>query len=352
MENQKRLNSEGNKDNSVNDDSDESEDDVNRITTILPVIIEIKVKSIQHGKLKKNKKPKYNYSEPVVPLPELSAADFVDNENENENEHDLWQIFERKPSDQYNKALRDSLNDKLVNVTSQYKSVNDRNEIDNLRSLLTNSDGSDCDCHCDDKIFMIPSTQNQQFFLPDLSLPLQSKSSTPQTIERASNQYKYFQKSMKTLHSPEQSNEQSRIFSDSNVSAKLHETNKNSATNLSAKSSTLFKSLEMPNKWIKSTYDDSINHDIQTDTQRKHIKGKNIRVSSVHNDLRKEKHSFPFKNKLIVSTKDKQSERNKITTTIVPSLNYKKIADALKNANIVEKCRLAEALEKVWFQQK
>lgn len=348
MENHKRIKGERKKDSSSNGDSEESsEDDGNSFVTSLPVIIQIKVKPGRREQ--SSKKQKRVFSQPVVPLPELSVADFAPSDEE----RDLWQIFERKPSDQYNKALRDSLSHELVNVGPRGEPTSSaRSEIEKLRSLLMNSDGSDCDCQCGDELIAAPSTQNP-FFLPELSLPIQSKCSTPQqSAEHEPLDGKLFSKVIEVTNSlgslDRERHEHPGALDDSNLST-MHESNEKSATFQSAKSksSTWFKSFETPNKWIKSSKEADIRHEAKTDPQRKQIKARDVRVSGVHNDLRREKHSLPVKNRLLVAAKDKQCERNQVPAPSVPPLSYKKIADALRSASTVEKCRLVEALQKV-----
>lgn len=346
MENHKRIKGERRKDSSSNDDSEESsEDDANRFVTSLPVIIEIKVKPGRREQ--SSKKQKRVYSQPVVPLPELSVADFVQSEEE---ERDLWQIFERKPSDQYNKALRDSLSHKLVNVGPRGEPTSSaRSEIEKLRSLLMNSDGSDCDCQCGDELIATPSIQNP-FFLPELSLPIHSKCSTPQqSAEHDPLDGKLFSKAIEVTNSLDRGRRELPAALDDSCLSTMHEPNEKSATFQSAKSksSTWFKSFEAPNKWIKSSREADSRHEAQADPQRKQIKARDVRVPGVHNELRTEKHPFPLKNRLSVAAKDKQCERNQTTAPSVPPLSYKKIADALRSANTLEKCRLVEALQKV-----
>lgn len=131
---------------------EDSDDDADGIATTLPVIIQIKVKPDRR---------RYN-KWPVAEAKEFPKNDerhrseryfsyrndfrHTDTElmaeywQQTEDTRENWQIFERKPSDQYNQSLRETLSKSLT------EAVLAGSQVASPRELLQHSSGSECKC--------------------------------------------------------------------------------------------------------------------------------------------------------------------------------------------------------------
>lgn len=129
----------------------ESDDDANGIATTLPVIIQIKVKPDRrrHNKWRltetkefakndeRHRSERYlSYRNDFGANSELTAEYWRQAEDTREN----WQIFERKPCDQFNQSLRETLSKSLS------EAVTAGSQVTSPRELLQQSSGSECNC--------------------------------------------------------------------------------------------------------------------------------------------------------------------------------------------------------------
>lgn len=134
----------------ISSDGD-SDDDADGIATTLPVIIQIKVKPDRrrHNKwqLAKTKEFTVNderhrserylsYRHDLRANDELTAEYWQQTDDTREN----WQIFERKPGDQFNQSLRETLSKSLMEAVSA------GSEVTSPRELLQHSSESECKC--------------------------------------------------------------------------------------------------------------------------------------------------------------------------------------------------------------
>lgn len=143
--------------NVINSGSDEDGDDFDGFATTLPVIIQIKVKSNCVLNSKQNRQnesfelnddrhrsEKYQ-SHRMAPMTNrsnfwLNRADFWKEDDSRET----WQIFERKPSDQFNKELRNDLSKSLMAAVSADITGSGASSPRTL--LLTDHSESECQC--------------------------------------------------------------------------------------------------------------------------------------------------------------------------------------------------------------
>lgn len=172
----------------INSDED-SDDDANGIATTLPVIIQIKVKPDRrrHSKWRLPEAEKFaknderhrserylSYREAFRANSDLTAEFW--RQPEDTREH--WQIFERKPGDQFNQSLRQTLSKSLMDAVSA------GSEAASPRDLLQHSSGSECTCD------LQSTTKVADIFsdIPRLSMPSHPSSTAssrcPSVIEQ------------------------------------------------------------------------------------------------------------------------------------------------------------------------
>lgn len=135
----------------ISSDGDSDSDDSDGIATALPVIIQIKVKPDhrRHNKWRLAEAKKFaknderhrserylSYRNDFRDNSELTAEYWARVEDTREN----WQIFERKPSDQFNQSLRDKLSKSLTEAVAA------GSQVTSPRELLQHSSGSECKC--------------------------------------------------------------------------------------------------------------------------------------------------------------------------------------------------------------
>lgn len=133
------------------DDSDSEEHD---FVSTLPVIIQIKIKPDRRRRNEwrlpeaevfakndeRHRSERYlSYRDDFRASSELSAEHWQQAEHLREN----WQIFERKPSDQFNQNLREMLSKSLTEAVSMGSLAA------SPRELLVHSSGSECKCDPD-----------------------------------------------------------------------------------------------------------------------------------------------------------------------------------------------------------
>lgn len=135
----------------INSDED-SDDDANGIATTLPVIIQIKVKPDRRRQSKwrladakeftkndeRHRSERYlSYRDDFRRSNSELTAEYW---RETEDTRETWQIFERKPSDQFNHSLRETLSKSLSDA------VLAGIQVTSPRELLQHSSGSECRC--------------------------------------------------------------------------------------------------------------------------------------------------------------------------------------------------------------
>lgn len=296
--------------------SERKSDDASNVisfSTHFPVIIEIKVKPDQRFECNETHfcahSPHLRSTPLVASLPELTAADFSTGANNNENV-EFWQIFERKPSDQFNRKWRDKLSESLRNVLPATKREND---IENLKLLLSKSDGEENDDN--------QRVLSKRKSFPDLSIPLHSAHSSTASPSLLTNS---------KMNAPSKSYEtfEHRDSSARTETLSLRTEFEKTGTFLSAKnqSSQWIESIDTANKWMRT------------------------QPSSSKNPAKKLSRQKPTKHKVNKHTPIKQLNEVNVLRQQSSPLDYRRIISALKNSSGDDKCKLLEALRTVCCQ--